>query len=1080
MANFRPNISPNIQFSEIDNTFTTESFGVTYLGISGEFQKGRAFTPIAVSDYSNTFKTCFGGLNPCKFEGSTQVKYEGAYIAKEFLSESNNLFVTRVLGLSGYDAGDAWALKVGASLDEDSITEVSQDLFTGTINYVNGSISSATFDNELITDFFNIGVLTSEDFGGTSVVSGETVVVPPKFRSDCSIFEGLSMNFNILDVEETLICITGETLIGTPVQQTTTLQTCVVEFSGGSVTNNSRLEINVQNPIILQNTDNNRLTIVSNGFVNILGGEINHETDVSLLLTNCTITLGDGTTLTGNYKLCDTNGNVLTYDCDTVDVLNSIGVNITSGTSFITETIIDTTTTQIVSQIPSGVVKINLSGSVTELSGTPLEEYDNTVVALFRSYAEYANEELKFKVKGDSLKIKSFDGGIIKPLDDFQISYEDVDGKPYEYTVSLDRTKKNYIARVLGQFILCCPSGHQLYLEELFDVPFRKGVSEGKINCIKPNFAFQPMLKNYKTEYSGAQTPWVVSELKGNTVSRLFKFHTFSDGDVGNSEIKISIKNIRFDTKTFDLEVRSYGDSDSRPVILESYSRLSLSETNNNYIARRIGTIDGEYLLQSKYIMIEMAANCLDESTPSGFEGYPLRDYLDAKTPKLEYKTSYESGERIRKAYLGLSDIVGIEQDYFNFKGIPMTGDTLVWSNTTEGFHLDVNATNAKIEGVDKEVEFMTGEFEFQNDSDVIGTDYEKVSGRKFTLVPYGGFDGWDIHRKTRTNTDEYSVRGSLGNLGLVTGNFDAYADETVENGSPVITSDYYAYYKGIRTFENKDEIRINLFSTPNLNTLENSNLIEEGIEMCENDRCDVFYIITTLDTDSGGQVLRPDDVVGTIDGLYDSNYVATSFPWGQYQDVENNTYVWLPATCEMMKAFALTDRVRDPWFAAGGVNRGRTSFVQPRRKLNLNQRDILVDGRINPITYVKTSPTDSNVYIFGNKTMQDDDSALSGINVRRMMIHLRNLIADASIGLLFEQNGASVRREFEERISPILRNLRSEEAIFDYRLDIDSSAESLNSNALNCIIGIKPTRALEFINVTFVLTPVGVNFEDA
>ena len=35
-------------------------------------------------------------------------------------------------------------------------------------------------------------------------------------------------------------------------------------------------------------------------------------------------------------------------------------------------------------------------------------------------------------------------------------------------------------------------------------------------------------------------------------------------------------------------------------------------------------------------------------------------------------------------------------------------------------------------------------------------TIYEDINYRKFTVLPYGGFDGWDVYRTSRTITDDF------------------------------------------------------------------------------------------------------------------------------------------------------------------------------------------------------------------------------------------------------------------------------------------------------------------------------------
>src|SRR5574344_1743739 len=92
-------VSPGIYTSEKDLTFVSQSVGVTTLGLAGETLRGPAFEPILISDYDE-FKLYFGGTSPEK-DGNGNPKYQLPYVAKSYLQESNQLFVTRTLGLTG-------------------------------------------------------------------------------------------------------------------------------------------------------------------------------------------------------------------------------------------------------------------------------------------------------------------------------------------------------------------------------------------------------------------------------------------------------------------------------------------------------------------------------------------------------------------------------------------------------------------------------------------------------------------------------------------------------------------------------------------------------------------------------------------------------------------------------------------------------------------------------------------------------------------------------------------------------------------------------------------------------------------
>ena len=154
-------VSPGVYTSERDLSFVAQSVGVTTLGIVGETLKGPAFEPIFVSSFDE-FSAIFGGTSPEKFVNTQIPKYEAAYIAKSYLSQSNQLFVSRILGLSGYDAGPSWSISTianvsGSSVSQSAVLSSVSVTFTGTTGGTStvsfGSFSSAIFNNDLYNQF---------------------------------------------------------------------------------------------------------------------------------------------------------------------------------------------------------------------------------------------------------------------------------------------------------------------------------------------------------------------------------------------------------------------------------------------------------------------------------------------------------------------------------------------------------------------------------------------------------------------------------------------------------------------------------------------------------------------------------------------------------------------------------------------------------------------------------------------------------------------------------------------------------------------------------------------------------------
>jgi hypothetical protein len=142
-SNNRVFVSPGVYTSEKDLTFVAQSIGVTTLGLVGETLKGPAFEPILISNFDE-FKTYFGPTSPEK-DGGGNPKYELGYVAKSYLQESNQLFVTRVLGKTGYKAGKTFGIKTigGISVDLTQTPSSTTGITTPTaVDIVNSTYST--------------------------------------------------------------------------------------------------------------------------------------------------------------------------------------------------------------------------------------------------------------------------------------------------------------------------------------------------------------------------------------------------------------------------------------------------------------------------------------------------------------------------------------------------------------------------------------------------------------------------------------------------------------------------------------------------------------------------------------------------------------------------------------------------------------------------------------------------------------------------------------------------------------------------------------------------------------------------
>ena len=208
-----------------------------------------------------------------------------------------------------------------------------------------------------------------------------------------------------------------------------------------------------------------------------------------------------------------------------------------------------------------------------------------------------------------------------------------------------------------------------------------------------------------------------------------------------------------------------------------------------------------------------------------------------------------------------------------------------------------------------------------------------------------------------------------------------------------------------------------------------------------------------------------------------DTSYAATYWPWVRIIDPSTGKQVYVPASTVIPGVYAFNDKVAAPWFAPAGINRGGLSTVlQAQYKLTQANRDVLYANNINPIA---TLPK-QGVVVYGQKTLQKAASALDRVNVRRLMIEMKNYIRQIADTVVFEQNTIATRNSFVARVTPFLETIQQKQGLYAYKIVMDDSNNGpavIDNNQLVGQIYIQPTRTAEFISLDFILLPTGAEF---
>ena len=328
---------------------------------------------------------------------------------------------------------------------------------------------------------------------------------------------------------------------------------------------------------------------------------------------------------------------------------------------------------------------------------------------------------------------------------------------------------------------------------------------------------------------------------------------------------------------------------------------------------------------------------------------------------------------------------------------------------------------------------------------------------------------------KATTYSGSLPALGSGSNSGAFGGGVTAtanpqYMNETITTSSiqGFIPADYNAAFN---ILANKDEYKYNVLIAPGVGL--DCSAASTMISTVEG-RGDA---IALLSTGIYGTPINGSTGAVTLAAGQSSNYSAAYYPWVQVYSSNLGKTVWCPPTTVMAGVFAFNDQVGAEWFAPAGLNRGGIpSVLKAEKRLSQADRDTLYAGNVNPLA---TFPGEG-VVVFGQKTLQRKATALDRVNVRRLLISLKDYIGQVSRNLVFEQNTNVTRNKFLAQVNPYMESVVQRQGLYAYKVVMDGSnntADVIDRNQLVGQIYVQPTKTAEFIVLNFNILPTGATF---
>lgn len=350
----------------------------------------------------------------------------------------------------------------------------------------------------------------------------------------------------------------------------------------------------------------------------------------------------------------------------------------------------------------------------------------------------------------------------------------------------------------------------------------------------------------------------------------------------------------------------------------------------------------------------------------------------------------------------------------------------------------------------------------------------------KFSTVIGGGFDGVNILDSDAARLNDKSSSSDTGG-GAATA-FVSPGLLTNVNGTGRTNNAVNSYRTAVRLMTDPMVARINVMAIPGIR---DPFVIDDAMIQVK-DYSLALLVIDPVEYDEDGVRLfdndtKKPDVRKTKDQFesraIDNSYAAAYFPDVVIDDTSNNRKVSVPPSVAALGALAFNDKASYPWFAPAGFNRGGLDFVSNVDvRLNSADRDSLYAARINPIA---TFPREGFV-VWGQKTLQQAQTSLDRVNVRRLMLEIKRLVADVAKNFVFEQNTSQTRKKFVSKVTPLLAIIQTQSGVNKFAVIMDgtnNTQSDVDANRLNGKIIIYPTKTVEFVAVDFIISNSGVDF---
>jgi len=297
--------------------------------------------------------------------------------------------------------------------------------------------------------------------------------------------------------------------------------------------------------------------------------------------------------------------------------------------------------------------------------------------------------------------------------------------------------------------------------------------------------------------------------------------------------------------------------------------------------------------------------------------------------------------------------------------------------------------------------------------------------------------------------------KGSEGSLVTATGALDTAEAETLleQAYAGLVTNPY--------TGENEDRVLDveNIWFSVVYDAGYPSDVKTQISSLCQTRR-DCVGLIDNGDNASVNAALSTRANINTMNNYF----VALYESFNKVSDPFTGQDVWFSPMYHMAYLLPRNDNVAEIWFAVAGFNRAAIDSIKELRyNPRLGQRDQLYLKQLNPI--VKFA---QGYVMWGQLTSQAKSSALSDLNIVRMVLYVKRAIEQFCRFFIFEQNDPITWAQVSGQIVSFLEEIKKRRGLNDYSVEVSATEYERKTKRFHVNITLDPTRTVEQIELNF------------